>query len=163
MRARAVEGPAGPHAAQRIVIRNGRTPVTAVFGTGAVGASRRERAPPCSLLEERIKEVRGCSPHSTLMNGECVGNQDDSRGVMEPLSLHHTAGQEQSDGHGLWEEVVDGGLRDVHHGESIIENITDAIYSRKTLCVIRPAGYLQCEWCSTEIQMARLSHESRQS
>lgn len=36
-----------------------------------------------------------------------------------------------------------------------MENITDAIYgSRKTICVIS-RHYLQSEWCSREIQMAR--------
>ncbi|KAM4549942.1 uncharacterized protein V3H82_019145 isoform 2-T2 [Fundulus diaphanus] len=45
--------------------------------------------------------------------------------------------------------------RDFLPGKSIIENITDAIYgSRKTICVIS-RHYLQSEWCSTEIQMAR--------
>jgi len=40
-------------------------------------------------------------------------------------------------------------------GKPIIENITDAIYgSRKTICVIT-RRYLQSEWCSREIQMAR--------
>uniref|UniRef100_A0AAV2K1E2 TIR domain-containing protein n=1 Tax=Knipowitschia caucasica TaxID=637954 RepID=A0AAV2K1E2_KNICA len=43
--------------------------------------------------------------------------------------------------------------RDFQPGRAIIENITDAIYSRKTLCVISQR-YLQSEWCSTEIQMA---------
>ncbi|KAK7879432.1 hypothetical protein WMY93_033858 [Mugilogobius chulae] len=45
--------------------------------------------------------------------------------------------------------------RDFEPGKAILENITDAIYSsRKTLCVISPQ-YLQSEWCSREIQMAR--------
>uniref|UniRef100_A0A3Q2PQM1 TIR domain-containing protein n=1 Tax=Fundulus heteroclitus TaxID=8078 RepID=A0A3Q2PQM1_FUNHE len=45
--------------------------------------------------------------------------------------------------------------RDFQPGKAIIENITDAIYgSRKTICVIS-RHYLQSEWCSTEIQMAR--------
>ena len=40
-------------------------------------------------------------------------------------------------------------------GKPIIENITDAIYSsRKTICVIS-RHYLQSEWCSREIQIAR--------
>lgn len=40
-------------------------------------------------------------------------------------------------------------------GRPIMENITDAIYSsRKTICVISHS-YLQSEWCSREIQMAR--------
>ncbi|XP_030596973.1 toll-like receptor 13 [Archocentrus centrarchus] len=44
--------------------------------------------------------------------------------------------------------------RDFQPGISIIENITDAIYSsRKTICVISH-HYLQSEWCSREIQMA---------
>uniref|UniRef100_A0A8C6U0Q4 TIR domain-containing protein n=1 Tax=Neogobius melanostomus TaxID=47308 RepID=A0A8C6U0Q4_9GOBI len=44
--------------------------------------------------------------------------------------------------------------RDFIPGKSIIENITDAIYSsRKTLCVIS-RRYLQSEWCSREIQLA---------
>lgn len=43
----------------------------------------------------------------------------------------------------------------VSSGQSIIENITEAIYSsRKTVCVIS-RHYLQSEWCSREIQMAR--------
>ncbi|XP_043993699.1 toll-like receptor 13 isoform X2 [Gambusia affinis] len=45
--------------------------------------------------------------------------------------------------------------RDFQPGKPIIENITDAIYgSRKTICVIS-SSYLQSEWCSREIQMAR--------
>ncbi|XP_051246941.1 toll-like receptor 13 isoform X2 [Dicentrarchus labrax] len=45
--------------------------------------------------------------------------------------------------------------RDFQPGKAIIENITDAIYgSRKTICVIS-RRYLQSEWCSREIQMAR--------
>uniref|UniRef100_A0A8C5GLV7 Toll-like receptor 13 n=1 Tax=Gouania willdenowi TaxID=441366 RepID=A0A8C5GLV7_GOUWI len=45
--------------------------------------------------------------------------------------------------------------RDFEPGKAIVENITDAIYSsRKTLCVISH-HYLQSEWCSREIQMAR--------
>ncbi|KAL3984504.1 hypothetical protein ACER0C_016129 [Sarotherodon galilaeus] len=45
--------------------------------------------------------------------------------------------------------------RDFQPGKPIIENITDAIYSsRKTICVIS-RSYLQSEWCSREIQMAR--------
>uniref|UniRef100_A0A8C6U993 TIR domain-containing protein n=1 Tax=Neogobius melanostomus TaxID=47308 RepID=A0A8C6U993_9GOBI len=45
--------------------------------------------------------------------------------------------------------------RDFIPGKAIIENITDAIYSsRKTLCVIS-RRYLQSEWCSREIQLAR--------
>lgn len=40
-------------------------------------------------------------------------------------------------------------------GKPIMENITDAIYnSRKTICVIS-RSYLQSEWCSREIQVAR--------
>ena len=40
-------------------------------------------------------------------------------------------------------------------GKPIIENISDAIYgSRKTICVISH-HYLESEWCSREIQMAR--------
>lgn len=40
-------------------------------------------------------------------------------------------------------------------GKPIIENITDAIYaSRKTICVIS-RRYLESEWCSREIQVAR--------
>ena len=40
-------------------------------------------------------------------------------------------------------------------GTSIMENITEAIYgSRKTICVIS-RHYLESEWCSREIQMAR--------
>lgn len=40
-------------------------------------------------------------------------------------------------------------------GRPIIENITEAIYSsRKTICVISKY-YLESEWCSREIQMAR--------
>lgn len=36
-----------------------------------------------------------------------------------------------------------------------MENITDAIYgSRKTICVIS-RRYLESEWCSREIQVAR--------
>ncbi|XP_015229844.1 PREDICTED: toll-like receptor 13 [Cyprinodon variegatus] len=47
--------------------------------------------------------------------------------------------------------------RDFQPGKPIIENITDAIYSsRKTICVIS-RSYLQSEWCSREIQMARYS------
>ncbi|XP_029955817.1 toll-like receptor 22 isoform X2 [Salarias fasciatus] len=44
--------------------------------------------------------------------------------------------------------------RDFEPGKSIIDNITEAIYSsRKTLCVIS-SGYLESEWCSREIQAA---------
>lgn len=40
-------------------------------------------------------------------------------------------------------------------GKPILDNITDAIYqSRKTLCVIS-RRYLESEWCSREIQVAR--------
>lgn len=40
-------------------------------------------------------------------------------------------------------------------GKPIIENITEAIYgSRKTICVIS-RRYLESEWCSREIQVAR--------
>ena len=40
-------------------------------------------------------------------------------------------------------------------GKAIIDNITDAIYgSRKTICVIS-RRYLESEWCSREIQVAR--------
>uniref|UniRef100_A0A3Q1ESV2 Toll-like receptor 22 n=1 Tax=Acanthochromis polyacanthus TaxID=80966 RepID=A0A3Q1ESV2_9TELE len=45
--------------------------------------------------------------------------------------------------------------RDFEPGKPIVENITEAIYSsRKTICVIS-RSYLQSEWCSREIQMAR--------
>ncbi|KAM7390160.1 hypothetical protein PAMA_008370 [Pampus argenteus] len=45
--------------------------------------------------------------------------------------------------------------RDFLPGKPIIENIAEAIYgSRKTLCVIS-RRYLESEWCSREIQMAR--------
>uniref|UniRef100_A0A8C6U9J1 TIR domain-containing protein n=1 Tax=Neogobius melanostomus TaxID=47308 RepID=A0A8C6U9J1_9GOBI len=50
--------------------------------------------------------------------------------------------------------------RDFIPGKSIFENITDAIYSsRKTLCVIS-RRYLQSEWCSREIQLARYGRYS---
>uniref|UniRef100_A0A8C6WSU2 TIR domain-containing protein n=1 Tax=Neogobius melanostomus TaxID=47308 RepID=A0A8C6WSU2_9GOBI len=50
--------------------------------------------------------------------------------------------------------------RDFIPGKAIIENITDAIYSsRKTLCVIS-RRYLQSEWCSREIQLARYGRYS---
>lgn len=43
----------------------------------------------------------------------------------------------------------------VSSGRAIIDNITDAIYgSRKTICVIS-RRYLESEWCSREIQVAR--------
>ncbi|KAK7880366.1 hypothetical protein WMY93_032996 [Mugilogobius chulae] len=49
--------------------------------------------------------------------------------------------------------------RDFQPGKAILENIISAIYSsRKTLCVISHQ-YLHSEWCSREIQMARV-HES---
>uniref|UniRef100_A0A3Q2VVV6 Toll-like receptor 13 n=1 Tax=Haplochromis burtoni TaxID=8153 RepID=A0A3Q2VVV6_HAPBU len=49
--------------------------------------------------------------------------------------------------------------RDFEPGKPIVENITDAIYSsRKTICVISP-NYLQSEWCSKEIQMARYGYQ----
>uniref|UniRef100_A0A3Q2CQB6 Toll-like receptor 22 n=1 Tax=Cyprinodon variegatus TaxID=28743 RepID=A0A3Q2CQB6_CYPVA len=44
--------------------------------------------------------------------------------------------------------------RDFEPGRSIIDNITDAIYSsRKTICVISQR-YLRSEWCSREVQTA---------
>uniref|UniRef100_A0A3P9D3B9 TIR domain-containing protein n=1 Tax=Maylandia zebra TaxID=106582 RepID=A0A3P9D3B9_9CICH len=49
--------------------------------------------------------------------------------------------------------------RDFEPGKPIVENITEAIYSsRKTICVISP-NYLQSEWCSKEIQMARYGYQ----
>lgn len=48
--------------------------------------------------------------------------------------------------------------RFVSSGRQIIDNITDAIYgSRKTICVIS-RQYLESEWCSREIQVARYCH-----
>lgn len=48
----------------------------------------------------------------------------------------------------------------VFTGQPIVENITEAIYSsRKTVCVISQ-HYLQTEWCSKEIQMARYGYNS---
>uniref|UniRef100_A0AAY5K3I3 TIR domain-containing protein n=1 Tax=Esox lucius TaxID=8010 RepID=A0AAY5K3I3_ESOLU len=45
--------------------------------------------------------------------------------------------------------------RDFQPGKPIMENITDAIYgSHKTICVIS-RHYLESEWCSREIQVAR--------
>ncbi|XP_039982653.1 toll-like receptor 13 [Xiphias gladius] len=45
--------------------------------------------------------------------------------------------------------------RDFEPGKPIVDNITDAIYgSRKTICVIS-RRYLESEWCSREIQVAR--------
>ncbi|KAG7264583.1 hypothetical protein CRUP_014791 [Coryphaenoides rupestris] len=45
--------------------------------------------------------------------------------------------------------------RDFQPGKLIMDNITDAIYgSRKTICVVS-RDYLESEWCSREIQVAR--------
>ncbi|KAK0138424.1 Toll-like receptor 13 [Merluccius polli] len=66
------------------------------------------------------------------VHGEMLPVLEDERGWR--LCLHH---------------------RDFQPGRSIMENITEAIYgSRKTICVIS-RHYLESEWCSREIQMAR--------
>ncbi|CAL8303110.1 unnamed protein product [Arctogadus glacialis] len=66
------------------------------------------------------------------VHGEMLPALEDERGWR--LCLHH---------------------RDFQPGRSIMENITEAIYgSRKTICVIS-RHYLESEWCSREIQMAR--------
>uniref|UniRef100_A0A8C5AH05 Toll-like receptor 13 n=2 Tax=Gadus morhua TaxID=8049 RepID=A0A8C5AH05_GADMO len=63
--------------------------------------------------------------------GELLPNLEDEQGWT--LCLHH---------------------RDFQPGKSIMENITDAIYSsRKTICVVS-RDYLKSEWCSREIQVA---------
>ncbi|KAI4897726.1 hypothetical protein NFI96_005387 [Prochilodus magdalenae] len=52
--------------------------------------------------------------------------------------------------------------RDFQPGRSITDNIIDAIYnSRKTICLIS-RNYLNSNWCSQEIQVARFRHFDEQ-